>query len=120
MLSGVSVTFTAPSSGPSGTFETSGTPTTFTAVTDSNGDATTTLFQANGVQGTYAVTTTVPADNAVAPPSPRNDQHAMTGGLTVVAGNDQNTPVNTPYAPELSVSPGPRTCPAIRSAIDQR
>jgi len=51
---GVSVTFTAPSSGPSGTF-TNG-MVTETDTTDSNGVATSSVFTANRTAGTYAVT----------------------------------------------------------------
>jgi len=51
---GVSLTFTAPSSGPSGTF-TNG-MVTETDTTDSNGVATSSVFTANRTAGTYAVT----------------------------------------------------------------
>ena len=52
--SGVSVTFTAPSSGPSGTFM-NGTVTE-TDTTDSNGVATSSVFSANRTAGIYTVT----------------------------------------------------------------
>ena len=52
-LAGISVTFTAPSSGASGTF--AGGATTVTVVTDANGLATSPLFTANGRAGTYTV-----------------------------------------------------------------
>jgi CubicO group peptidase (beta-lactamase class C family) len=52
-VSGVSVTFTAPSGGPSGTFQASATVTT-----GSTGTATAPTFVANGVPGSYTVTAT--------------------------------------------------------------
>jgi hypothetical protein len=52
-IRGVSVTFTAPASGPSGTF--AGNQTTV-VITDSSGLATSVQFTANGAAGTYAVT----------------------------------------------------------------
>lgn len=51
------VTFTAPSSGASGTF--SGGNTTATATTDSNGNATSPAFTANGTAGSYSVVASV-------------------------------------------------------------
>ena len=56
-VSGVTVTFTAPGSGASGTF--SGGLTTATATTNSSGVATAPTFTANGTTGTYTVTATV-------------------------------------------------------------
>jgi hypothetical protein len=56
--SGVSVTFTAPSSGASGTFATSPPSTTATVTTDQNGLATAPAFTANGTAGVYQVTAT--------------------------------------------------------------
>jgi hypothetical protein len=56
-VSGVSVSFVAPGSGASGTFV-GGSPT-YTAVTDASGLVTTTIFTANAVPGSYAVTATV-------------------------------------------------------------
>src|SRR4029077_8530282 len=53
---GASVTFTAPGSGPGGTF--AGGAVTFTATTDSSGIATTPVFSANTIAGAYAVTAT--------------------------------------------------------------
>jgi trimeric autotransporter adhesin len=56
-LAGVTVTFTAPASGPSGTF--AGNALTAIAVTDSNGLATAPSFAANTIAGTYNVTASV-------------------------------------------------------------
>ena len=55
-VAGVSVTFTAPSSGASGTF--SGGGDTFTTATNSSGIATAETFTANSDAGTYTVTAT--------------------------------------------------------------
>ncbi|MGH9495102.1 MAG: beta strand repeat-containing protein [Candidatus Sulfotelmatobacter sp.] len=56
-LSGASVTFSAPSSGASGTFSNS--TETETDATDANGVATSSTFTANATGGTYNVTATV-------------------------------------------------------------
>jgi uncharacterized repeat protein (TIGR01451 family) len=57
-VANVTVTFSAPASGASGTFADSGTFTT-TAVTGETGVATTATFTANGLEGSYTVTATV-------------------------------------------------------------
>ena len=61
LLPGVTVTFTAPSSGPSGIFTTTGT-TVATAVTGSTGLAVAPSFTANNIQGGYSVTASVSGD----------------------------------------------------------
>jgi|GEM_PF-2114998 len=58
-LSGMIVTFTAPSTAASGIFADTNANTT-TAVTDANGVATSSLFTANNIAGTYTVKATVP------------------------------------------------------------
>jgi adhesin/invasin len=58
-LSGKAVTFTAPTSGASGTFAAGG--TTVTATTDVNGRATSPVFTANSTSGVYTVTASVTA-----------------------------------------------------------
>jgi Zn-dependent metalloprotease len=57
-VSGATVTFTAPASGPSGKFADTGTNTT-TAITDAQGVATAPAFTSNGLAGTYSVKPTV-------------------------------------------------------------
>lgn len=57
-VSGVTVTFTAPSSGASGTF--AGATTTTTAVTNASGVATASVFTSNTTVGSYSVTATAP------------------------------------------------------------
>jgi hypothetical protein len=61
---GVSVTFTAPASGASGTFA-NGTAT-YTTTTNTSGVATATTFTANGTAGSYTVTAAVSGVTAVA------------------------------------------------------
>src|SRR5262249_55194238 len=58
-VSGVTVSFTAPASGPSGTFANNTTATT--AVTNASGVATASAFTANGTAGPYAVTASINA-----------------------------------------------------------
>jgi hypothetical protein len=82
--SGLTVTFTAPSSGPSGTFP--GGSTTATATTDSNGIATAPTFIANNiVGGPYTVSATIGT------------------GLPTAEFSLTNTPVPTP-AQALNIS----------------
>jgi hypothetical protein len=59
LMSGVVVTFTAPSSGASGTFASNGTATE-TDTTNSSGVATSSAFTANTTAGSYTVTATAP------------------------------------------------------------
>ena len=56
-VGGVTVTFRAPASGPSGTF--AGGQGTVTATTDSKGVATSPIFTSNGIQGAYTVSALV-------------------------------------------------------------
>ena len=57
-VDGVSITFTAPSSGASGTFADTGTEIT-TASTDEGGMATASAFTANGILGAFNINATV-------------------------------------------------------------
>jgi hypothetical protein len=57
----VSVTFTAPSSGASGSFGGSTTPTKATVTTNGSGVATAPTFTANGTTGIYTITVSTPA-----------------------------------------------------------
>jgi hypothetical protein len=58
-VGGVTVTFTAPSSGPSGTFATTPQSITATAITNASGEATAPTFTANDMTGTYTLSATV-------------------------------------------------------------
>lgn len=101
-LSGVTVTFTAPSSGvgPSGTFAGS---LTATGVTNSSGVANSPLFTANNTAGSYTVTATV---SGVA--SPANFNLTNTGGtaasIAATGGTPQSTAVSTNFAAALQAT----------------
>jgi hypothetical protein len=101
-VSGVTVTFTAPSSGASGTFANS-TDTT-TATTNASGDATASTFTANTKAGGYSVTTA--ASGVSSPPSFSETNTAQTTGdtLTIVgSGNNQSATVATAFTNALEV-----------------
>jgi hypothetical protein len=71
-VSGVSITFTAPASGASGSFTVNGSPSaTVTVLTDANGVATAPAFTANGTTGNYSISTTIntPGLSALTTPS---------------------------------------------------
>ena len=91
-VSGVSVTFTAPTSGASGTFN--GGKTTVTATTDSSGNASVT-FTANQTLGTYAVVATAANVSGTANFDLMN---ISLGSITATAGINQSTNVNTPFS----------------------
>ena len=63
-ISGITVTFTAPASGPSGTFADTGTNTT-SVDTDAGGVATASIFTANNVAGAYSVSASAPGLGSV-------------------------------------------------------
>jgi hypothetical protein len=90
--SGVQVTFTAPSSGPSGTFM-NGT-TAETDITDSNGVAITSTFTANQTVGTYTVMAAAAGTSTLASFNMTNEAVATTNysfylsGLEAICGSD--------------------------------
>jgi hypothetical protein len=91
-VSGVTVTFTVPASGASGAFAGGNN----TAVTDGFGIATSAVFTAGSVVGTYAVTaaaaglsTTLTLGNVAGPPAL----------MTITSGSPQTATVNTAFAP---------------------
>jgi hypothetical protein len=96
LLTGVTVTFTAPSSGASGTFAAGAN----TAVTNGSGVATSTVFTANSTSGSYAVVASAGTGSA-------NFQLTNTGGvptsIAMVSGTPQSAIVNTAFASTLSV-----------------
>ncbi len=100
-LSFQNVTFTAPASGASGTFSSTGTNTA-TAVTNVNGIATAPTFTANATPGTYNVSAaTGSVTNATAfvltnlgPPA----------SITVTAGSGQAVPINSTFATALQAT----------------
>lgn len=81
-LSGVAVTFAAPTTGASGTF--TGGVSSVTVVTDGSGVATAPAFTANATAGSYAVTATV---NGLAPVS-FNLNNTCPGAFLVSSSND--------------------------------
>jgi hypothetical protein len=76
-VSGVTVTFTAPASGASGTFSGG----VDTAVTDASGTATSGVFTANATAGSYSVTASAPNVTGTASFSLTNEA-ALTGTIT--------------------------------------
>jgi hypothetical protein len=99
--SGVTVTFTAPSSGPSGTF--AGGSSTATATTNSSGVATSPVFTANASAGSYTVTAT-----AVGATAPANFSLTNTSSsqevITATGGTPQSATINTAFASPLVAS----------------
>ncbi len=94
------VTFTAPSSGASGTFQ--GGLTTVQAQTDSNGIATATTFTANTTAGSYSVPATV-AGVATPAQFDLTNTSSSAASITITQGTPQNTRVGTAYATALQV-----------------
>lgn len=98
---GVSVTFTTPSSGPSGTFANG--RTTETDTTDTNGVATSSVLSANKRAGNYAVTAVVAGD-------PIPTRFHLTNTLlsapivTVSSGTHQSAAASTVFGAPLSVT----------------
>jgi hypothetical protein len=119
-VSGVKVTFTAPSSGASGTF--TGGVTSVVVKTGSNGVATSPTFTANGTAGKYTVTASVKggpakakfsltntAASAAPAPAAGNTPSADSATIdsTVAAMNAGNHPLASPIAAGSSVSLAP-------------
>ena len=97
-ISGVTVTFTAPGSGATGTF---GGSATTTAVTNASGVATAAIIQANGTVGTYAVTASVAGVGGSASYSLTNTAPAS---IAATAGTPQTSVINTNYAVQLQAT----------------
>ena len=93
----VTVTFSAPGSGASGTFADSGTSTTM-AATDGGGVATAATFTANGLTGSYVVTATV---NGVVTPA----EFLLTNiGWYVSPSGDDVNDCQTPTTPCATIN----------------
>jgi hypothetical protein len=99
--SGVAVTFTAPSTGASGAF--SGTTSTTTVTTDSNGLATAATFVANGTAGSYAVTASISGSLTPATFNLTNTTGAP-AAIIASGGNAQHANVTSAFAQPLSVT----------------
>ena len=98
-VSGVTVTFSAPLSGPSGTFAGG----VNTATTDSNGIATSVVFTADANAGAYTVTAKVSGVAAAANFSLANDS-GPAAGIAATAGASQTAPINTAFAAPLQAT----------------
>jgi hypothetical protein len=99
-IQGLVVTFTAPSSGASGTF--SGSAVTTTATTNSSGIATATTIKANGTTGAFVVNATVAG---IATPTIFNltNLAAAANSITINQGNSQSTAINSDFTTSLRV-----------------
>ena len=102
-ISGLTITFTAPSSGASGTFANTGNNIE-TDTTNSSGIATSSVFTANSSTGTYAVKTTISGSAITFNFSLQN---LFTPGvpmsISVYSGDNQQTPIGQAFANQLSV-----------------
>ncbi|HEX8837415.1 MAG TPA: Ig-like domain-containing protein [Candidatus Acidoferrum sp.] len=98
-VSGVTVTFTAPGSGASGTFAGGVT----TAATNSSGVATAAAFTANGTAGTYTLTATV---SGVATPAnfSLTNLAGPAANIAATAGTPQSAAINTAFATNLQAT----------------
>jgi hypothetical protein len=98
-VSGVTVTFTAPASGASGTFAGG----VNTAITNSVGVATSAVFTANSVAGTYTVTASV---SGVATPASFSLTNLAGAPASIAAtgGTPQSAAINTAFASQLQAT----------------
>ncbi|MGB9235826.1 MAG: hypothetical protein WCC04_15560 [Terriglobales bacterium] len=98
-VKGATVTFTAPTSGASGIFATSGTSTE-QDVTGTNGVATSSTFTANTAAGAYTVTAMVSGALNAANFSMTNTA-AAAASIAATSGSGQSGPINTAFAAPL-------------------
>lgn len=91
-VSGVTVTFTPPSSGASGTFAGG----VNTATTNSSGVATSQTFKANTIAGSYSVTASTAGTNATATFTLTNNA-GPAASISAYSGSGQTTPVGTAF-----------------------
>ena len=98
-ISGVTVTFTAPGSGASGTFAGGAN----TAVTNSSGVATSSVFTANSIAGAYTVTATAPGASAGASFSLTN-LAGSAASSAATGGTPQSATVGTAFASPLAAT----------------
>mgnify|MGYP000882986248 CR=1 FL=1 len=96
-IPGITVTFTAPSSGASGSFSNSS--TTVTATTDANGIASVPVT-ANGTAGGFSVSASV---QGPATPASFSLTNLYPDSIAINGGNNQQATINTNYPQNLSV-----------------
>jgi hypothetical protein len=101
LVQNVSVTFTAPGSGPSGRF---GSSTTATAVTDASGRATAPTFVANTSAGSYTVTAQAAGGSNPSTTFSLTNLPGAPAVLTATAGGSQSATVNTAFTTNLLAS----------------
>ena len=98
--SGVSVTFTAPSTGASGLFATATPAVTDTETTNSSGVATSQAFTANATTGSYTVTATTTSATTPASYSLSNAS-GPAAAITATSGGGQSANVSTAFTNPL-------------------
>jgi Bacterial Ig-like domain (group 1) len=98
-ISGVSVTFTAPGTGPSGKF---GASLTAIVTTNVSGIATAPVFTANTLAGPYTVTATASGYNSVI--FSLSNTTGGASGTQASGGTPQTTPINTVFAAPLQAT----------------
>ncbi len=99
---GVSVSFDAPGSGPSGVFSTTNTDTA-TVATDATGVATAPSLTADDTAGSYTVTATTSAVPGSASFALTNSAAGVAASLDALAGSKQTAAVGTTFADPLEV-----------------
>jgi adhesin/invasin len=99
-LGGTPITFAAPSSGASGTFESSGS-NSVTVGADGNGTAVAPAFRANGTAGSYQVTAV--SEYGSVRLSLTNTASGVVASLAAAGSTGQVAFVNTPYVEPLQV-----------------
>ena len=100
--SGISVTFTAPSSGASGLFATATPALTDTETTNASGIATSQIFTANSTPGAYAVTaSTSGATTSASFALTNTSTPPPTIVITATSGSNQSAQVGTAFAAPL-------------------
>nr|MDQ6907575.1 IPT/TIG domain-containing protein [Chloroflexota bacterium] len=98
-VNNVSVTFTAPGSGASGSFAGGGNPT---VLTSGNGIATAPQFTANSITGGYPVLASVTGLSGVV--FSLTNSAGLPGLITVTTGNPQSVTINTSFGASLSAT----------------
>jgi N-terminal glycosyl-hydrolase-114-associated domain/Galactose oxidase, central domain/Kelch motif len=99
-VSGVTVTFTVPSSGASGTFASG----VNTATTNSSGVATSEVFTANSTAGSYPVTASVSGVSTPASFALTNQASAGPASITATSGTPQTAKISTAFASPLAAT----------------